>query len=240
MDIQAYRDEIKLRLTGYVVGIELEDQAIDGCINAAFRQVQRYIDETAYATIPYSGCINLSGKGVSSVSRVYRTEGYMASPNSNNGTSASYDPMYMAAWQQMSGGTGAGISNITNWVENIASYNTMLQVRNTLSTDLTFRYDKHREWLYINIGFDTPQYITIEYIPRYKDVSEIVSDYWIDIEMRLALAICKQVIGRIRKKFTQSNALWSLDVDILTEGLEEEKELQEIMRKASQLCYPID
>jgi hypothetical protein len=39
------------------------------------------------------------------------------------------------------------------------------------------------------------------------------------------LAICKQAIGRIRKKFTQDNALWQLDTDILTEGLEEEKEL---------------
>jgi len=58
--------------------------------------------------------------------------------------------------------------------------------------------------------------------------------------MRLALAICKQVIGRIRKKFTQTNALWELDTDILQEGIDEEKELVEQMRKASQLNYPID
>jgi hypothetical protein len=34
--------------------------------------------------------------------------------------------------------------------------------------------------------------------------------------------------------------LWSLDTDILQEGLDEEKELQEMMRKATQLGYPID
>jgi hypothetical protein len=79
--------------------------------------------------------------------------------------------------------------------------------------------------LYVNCGFDRPQYITIEFVPKYGDIDEIVSDYWIDILVRLSLAICKQAIGRIRKKFTQDNALWQLDTDILTEGLEEEKEL---------------
>lgn len=94
--------------------------------------------------------------------------------------------------------------------------------------------------MYINCSFDKPQFITIEYVPRYDSVDQIVSDFWIDILSRLSLAICKQVIGRIRKKYTQSNALWSLDTDILQEGIEEEKELQELMRKSSQLTYPVD
>ena len=53
----------------------------------------------------------------------------------------------------------------------------MLQIRNTVSTDLQFRFDKHTNQLYINIASDKPEYITIEYVPLYKDVSEIVSDY---------------------------------------------------------------
>lgn len=161
------------------------------------------------------------------------------SGSNNPQASNSYDPMYLASWQQMAG-AGQLTGGITQWAQNYASYNTALQIRNTLSTDLLFRYDRHTNLLYINCSFDKPQYITIEYVPRYDDVSEIVSDFWIDILLRLSLAICKQVIGRIRKKFTQSNALWTLDTDILTEGIEEEKELQEQMRKASQLVYGID
>ena len=147
--------------------------------------------------------------------------------------------MYMASWQMMSGASSLA-QGVSQWAQNYASFNTALQIRNTLSTDLLFRYDKHSNLLYINCGFDKPQYITIEYVPRYNSVDEIVSDFWIDILVRLSLAICKQVIGRIRKKFQQSNALWSLYVDILQEGLDEEKELQELMRKSSQLVFPVD
>lgn len=110
MDIQAYRDDLKLRLTGYVTGLELDDNALDGCINSAFRQVQRFIDSTKIATIPYSGAIDLTGKGVSSVSRVFRTEGYLQGNNSLNG--GTYDPMYLSAWQMMS---GTSTSNMTSW-----------------------------------------------------------------------------------------------------------------------------
>ena len=238
MDIKAYRDELTLRLTGNLIDLELSESALDGCINSAFRQVQRYIDTTKIITVPYSGAIDLSKIKVSSVSRVFRTEGY-ASGTGSMGEGSFQDPMYMASWQMMSG-AGSLASGISQWAQNYATFNTALQIRNTLSTDLVFRFDKHAELLYINCSFDKPSHITIEYIPRYSSVDEIVADFWIDILVRLSLAICKQVIGRIRKKFRQSNALWELDTDILQEGLDEEKELQELMRKSSQLTYGID
>jgi hypothetical protein len=37
MDRQAYRDEIMVRLTGGLIDLELSDEALDGCINSAFR-----------------------------------------------------------------------------------------------------------------------------------------------------------------------------------------------------------
>ena len=83
----------------------------------------------------------------------------------------------------------------------------MLQIKNTLSTDLTFIYDKAKSYLYINCAYDKPNQITIEYVPIYEDVSQIVSDYWIDKLCRLSLALAKITLGRIRSKFTQSNAL---------------------------------
>lgn len=83
----------------------------------------------------------------------------------------------------------------------------MLQLRNTVSTDLIFRFDRHTGYLYINVAFDKPKYITIEYVPRYDDVSEIVSDYWIDMLIRLSTALTKVTVGRIRSRYTQSNAL---------------------------------
>lgn len=66
-----------------------------------------------------------------------------------------------------------------------------MQIRNTLSTDLIFIYDKHTESLYINYSLGKPDLITIEFVPKYTDVSQVVSDYWIDIIVRMSLAICK-------------------------------------------------
>lgn len=178
MDIQAYKDEIITRLTGGVLKLDIPDSALDGCINAAFRQVQRYIDSTTLKTIPYKECMDLTGMGVSSVSRVFRTEGYMASDNSQ-GSQA--DPMYMASWQIMSGGVANGMNQVSEWAQNYAAYNTMMQMRSTMATDLIFRFDKHTNHLYVSCPFDKPGYITIEYVPEYQSVDQIVSNFWIDI-----------------------------------------------------------
>ena len=240
--MNSLRKELQLRLTGGIIDLEIQDAALDGCIVSALRQMQRYYDSTLLVTIPYKNCMDLSQLPipVSSVSRVFRSEGYMGGNQDGSASdSASYDPMYLASWQMMSG-TGQGMSTVSNWAASLGAYNTALQIRNTISTDLIFRFDRYQKQLYVNCSYNSPTHITIEYVPVLQSIENVLSDFWIDIAVRLSLAICKQVIGRIRKKFTQSNALWQLDVDILQEGLEEEKELQELMRKASQLSYPID
>ena len=93
MDMSAYREEIKLRLTGYVLDLELDDGTLDKIINSAFREVQRYIDTTRLATIPYKGCIDLSEVPVSSVSRVFRTVGNVGGAETG---SSMVDPVYAA------------------------------------------------------------------------------------------------------------------------------------------------
>jgi hypothetical protein len=149
------------------------------------------------------------------------------------------DPMYAAQWQLL---TGSGnMYNMQNWIYNYGAWNTLLQIRNTTSTDLQFRFDKHTNQLYINVAMDRPEYITIEYVPLYKDVSEVVSDYWIDIIVRMAAAQAKIILGRIRSRYTQSNALWTQDGEqMLEEGNTELNELREILRTQTQLNYPID
>lgn len=108
-----------------------------------------------------------------------------------------------------------------------------------MSTDMQFRFDKHTNYLYVNT-LDHPEKITIEYIPVYRDVSEVKSDYWIDMIMNLSIALAKVTIGRIRTKYTQSNALWSLDTNILEEGQAELNDLREKLKSENQLVYGID
>lgn len=234
MDINAYRDEVKLKLTGNLIQLEINDSTLDSIINAAFREVQRYIDTTKIITIPYKTCINLKDYSVSSVSRVFRTESYIDSDE--NGVT---DPMYMSMWQ-MATGTGT-LYNINDWTYNYASWNTALQNRNTISTDLLFRYDRHTCNLYINCAFDKPTYITVEYVPRYNSVDEVVSDFWIDVIVNLSVALTKVTVGRIRSRFTQNNALYSQDGDtLLTEGNQELADIREKLAANNQLVYGID
>lgn len=238
LDLQGYIDNIKLQLTGGVLDLELTDETLAQLVNAALREVQRYIASTKIITIPYKACIDLTDYKVSSVSRVFRADGYVIA-NSDIENSAAYtDPMYLGMWQMMSGnGNAFGISD---WSYNYGAWNTALQIRNTLSTDLIFRFDKSTNKLYINVAFDVPDKITIEYVPYYTDVSQVTSDFWVDILMKLSLALAKVTIGRIRTKFTQTNSLWNLDSSILEEGQQELNSIRELMRNSTQLTYGID
>lgn len=246
MDITAYRDEIRLKLTGGLIDLELDDVTIDKIIESCLREIQRYITSTKLITIPFSKCINLSAikdendknLKINSISAVYRTDSYFGSEVSNDSITPG-DPMAAAQWQLISG-TG-NMYNFQDYVYNYAAWNTLTQIRNTTSTDLFFRYDKDSNKLYINISTGAPTKITIEYVPRYDNVDEITSDYWIDELMKLCVATAKVAVGRIRSRYKQSNAIWSQDGDqILQEGLSELNEIREHLKNNTNLFYPID
>ena len=233
-------EEIKLELTGQVLEMELDDSALDLTINKALRELQRYWDETTLVTIPYASCINYAGTPLeesSSIVRVYRTVGVGNSEDAGN--SVTMDPMYAQQWMVFS--NAGTMYNLQDYVMNYAAWSTLSQVRNTMSTDLAFREDKHACKLYINNNISSPGSITVEYIPKLRSVEDIKSDYWKDVIVRRSLEFAKIQIGRIRTKFTQSNALWTLDGDkLLEEGNTDLKELREILRANSNMVYPID
>lgn len=233
-------EELKLELTGQVLEMELDDSTLDLTINKALRELQRYWDETTLVTIPYASCINYAGTPLeesSSIVRVYRTVGVGNSEDAGN--SVTMDPMYAQQWMVFS--NAGTMYNLQDYVMNYAAWNTLSQVRNTMSTDLAFREDKHACKLYINNNISSPGNITVEYIPKLRSVEDIKSDYWKDVLVRMSLDLVKIQIGRIRTKFTQSNALWTLDGDkLLEEGNTDLKELREILRANSNMVYPID
>lgn len=236
MKLKEYVNYIKLELSGNQLQLELKDEDIKWIIKKALRELQRYIDSTRLATVNFSNCIDVSDLKVSSITAVYRTTGGVT-----NSSSWMNDPMYAQRVAYFSYGNINSIGTISNFVSNYAAYSSMAQIRNTLSTDLAFKYDKDTEKLYINVSQGTPDQITIEYVPIYEDVEEIKSDYWIDILLRLSLAMTKVVIGRLRTYSTQQGALFELDGNtILEEGKSELNDLRSILRENSTLFYPVD
>ena len=56
-----------------------------------------------------------------------------------------------------------------------------------------------------------------------------------------ATALAKITLGRIRTRYTQSDALWTQDgAAILEEGTQELNDIRERLQKSTQLVYPID
>lgn len=252
MERQALKDEIIFTLTGGLLNCELDEKALDMLINSGLREIQRYVDSTKLITIPYSRCIDMSEYKVNSVSRVYRAVGFTSDTATGGttytdaggntiktGITFTTDPMQASQWQLLSG--VGNLNNFTSYTYNYASWNTLLQIRNTTSTDLIFRYDKDSNLLYINVSSNLPSTITIEYVPRYDDVSEITSDFWIDMLTRLCIAKAKIAVGRIRTRYSQSNALWAQDGEtMLSEGNAELSDLHEKLEASTQLVYPVD
>ena len=112
MEMNLIRDEVKTRLTGGILDLEINDETLDKAINMSFREVQRYINTTAIMKMEYSPCLDLSQLKVSAVVDVYRTTSYLAGdPDTSNST---IDPMYVAQWQLLTGMSGAGF-DITNF-----------------------------------------------------------------------------------------------------------------------------
>ena len=236
MDLKDYISNIKLELTGGLLELEIDDEVIAKVVNQSLREVQRYIDESRFIEVPFASCIDIAGFKCSAIKKVYRV-----SPigGAVSGSSSAIDPMYAQTWALY--GINNATYNITQFAYNYASYNTVLQIRNSVSTDLAFRMDKQGEKLYINVSGNYPERIVIEYIPIFEDVSEVKDAYWIDILQRLSLAMTKRILGRVRTRFTQSNALWQQDGEtMLEEGNRELSEIREILRTNSSLFYPID
>lgn len=244
---QQYIDDIKLMLTGGVLELEMEDEVIGKYLDTALEEVQRYIDTTVTITVPFAKVIDLTNSRVSSVTKVYRTEGYTGDTTQGM-TTSEVDPIYAQQWMAFS--NGGTMYNLNNYILNYLSWNTLLQMKNTMSTEMNFKEilhdkgadgteDKHT--LYVNAAYDRPPSITIEYVPLYLEVEDITSDYWVDILRRLALAYVKIGLGRVRTYSKQSNALYTLDGDtILAEGLKELEELREVLRTNATMFYPLD
>lgn len=240
MKIEDIIDEIKLELTGYLLEMEIEDETLVAVVKKALRELERFWDETTMITVPFASCIDLNGdffkEHVSSIVKVYRTEGV---GDSTTGVSVANDPIQMAQFAIFS--NGGTMYNLNDYMLNYASWMTMSQIKNTMATDLAYKEDRHNNKLYISTSGSHSSMITIEYIPKLKTVEDIKSDYWIDILIKYCVALTKIVLGRIRTRFTQSNALWTQDGErILEEGNTELKELREILRLNSNLIYLID
>jgi len=235
---QWYIDYLKRQVTGGRIKCEIPDEQIGLLLDDTLDDLQRFISQTKLVTVPYARCIDLKNFDHNAIIHVYRTEGYTGDTTSGITTSDT-DPLYAQTWTAFT--TGGSMYNLQNYLLNYAAYSTLLQVRNTLTTDLDFKEDKINDKLYITSDYGSPAKITIEYIPNFHSVEEITSNYWINILKSYALAKFKIALGRIRTRYKQNNIQWDNDGEkLLAEGTAELDKLVDRLTVNDNLFEPLD
>ena len=193
---------IETQLGAPVLELELRPQDIKLIVEQAFEEIIHYMTDTYTVTVPYANCIDLSDYNIDSVESVLRAQDSILTGL----------PFALPAMDLMK---ITGMYKLDNYM------NAMLIKRNlnTLATDMEFYWDKPNQKLYVYANPNKPKMITINFKPEYYSVEDIREQHW-DTQLRkLALGMCKIVLGRIRSKYKANGAKFQLDGDqLLAEG----------------------
>lgn len=210
-------EEVNFQL-GLPANENVEGLQTERAVNIAFRELKRYMKTPVDKTVPFAHRIALADVGIKT-KKVLNVQGAYPRIGLTLSTIDSGNVFQTAAAINVYSNIGnASAINIDPIMTELA----MAQVRNTLSTDMQYKYDSLNNLLYIAFRDPIPAQITITYAPDFQDVSEIVSDTWVDYLVRMSLANMKVALGRTRSKYKIEGSNVSLDGDqLLTEGNQE-------------------
>ena len=232
MTMDEYVDQISFTL-GIPANENVEGLDIKQAVLIAFRELKRYMKTPVEKTVPYSTCINLHDVGIET-NRVLNVQAAYPRIGLTLSSIDSGNVFQIAA----SVNTYSAIGNTSSInIDPIVTEMGMAQVRNALATDFQWHYDTLNNVVYCPHRDPRPAAVTIRYKPMYKDVSEIVSDTWIDYLVRMGTANMKLALGRSRSKYKLANSNVELDGDqLLSEANEELKTIrEELENKKSKL-----
>ena len=219
-----YIEYITKIMGGSILNIELE-MDIGFFVDCAFREIKNYITDVRTMTVPFANIIDLTDKKVANV--IYLMRGHNTS-----GPGGFQDIMYIYSRQ-------SALSTYT--LTDYARYLLAQQNKSALATDLDFHFDKVNEKLYVYAQQALPTTVTLVYTPDYISVDDITEPFWQDFIRRLALALTKEAIGRVRSKYDLSSSTYKLDGDrLLQEAQQEQQEIRNYLQQNSDMLLPID
>lgn len=227
-ELNDYVNYVKIQLGGSVLNLACEKDLPFIIEKVAFEDLKNYMQTLHTMSCEYSPTINLEGKNVANVKKVFR--------NRNNSMSVTGMDTNLFIYQTQ------GQYGINQWAKDQITYNLLInQVRNTLSSDMDFNYDKLNEILYLYCQYPIPTSVTIQYVPEYHDVSEIYVPYWMSYLKRFAVAYTKETEGRIRSKYSLNSATYNLDGDkLLAESQTELAKIREELDSNINLNHTIN
>lgn len=202
----------------------VEGLQVENAVQIAFTELKRYIKTPIEKTVPYSTRMDLISLGIRT-KKVLNVQAAQPRIGLTLSTIDSGNVFQTAAAVNVYSAIGnASAINIDPIMTELA----MAQVRNTLSTDFQWKYDKLNQVIYCAHRDPRPSHVTVRYVPDFRDVSELVGDTWINYLIRMSLANMKIALGRTRSKYKIEGSNVSLDGEILLqEGNEELDKIRE-------------
>lgn len=192
---------IKLMLGGSrILSLEVDDSEISELITIAYERMRPYITDTDYITKQYARTINLAADNVEEVLKVI--------PGNQLAVSASPSDELMFDFQAYSVG---------NKIDPISV------VRKAVTPDvlIPFEYVAEQKLLYLSEGYTTGP-VTIE-VSKSASLEEVRDERALQWIFAYALALTKEVVGRIRSKAKSTNVPIELDGDTLLSEASSEK-----------------
>lgn len=202
---EKYVSRIKKRLGGSVVKLAITDDDIRDAVDEAIEVAKPYVVDVVKRTKVYAPCLDLSKDKIVEVLEVI--------PGSPTVTQVGQDEV-MFDFQVF--------QPVDRIVDRVAL------VGSAVNPDvyIPFEFDDETQKLYINEGVSTGM-ITFTGVKDFDKISELHDErarQWI---FSYALALCKEMEGRIRSKFKSSNIPIEFDGDtLLSEGLQSQSDLK--------------
>ena len=202
-------------MLGFPANKNIENVDLSEAVTMAFDELKEYMKTPVNKTVPYARRVDLKAVGINTVN-VLRIRPAEPRLGLSLTSFESGNVFQVAAAVNLGSGYGAGTGlNIDPIISQLA----LQQVRNTLSTDLDFTYDQLNDVVYIPHRAPIPAMVTIQYVPKFTDVSEIVEPTWMNYLTRLGIAYAKIAIGRTRSKYIIEGSNVTLDGEaMLSEG----------------------
>lgn len=223
MTVEEIVTEVSFNL-GLPTSTNNTEQQIETAVKIAFRELKRYMRTPTDKTVPFSHRIDLEKVGI----KTNKVLSVFAARPRIGLTLSSIDSGNVFQT--------AAAANVYSQVGQNAAFNVnpimtemaMAQVRNTLTTDFQWNYDRNNNVILLSHREPRPSSVTVRYVPDYQDVSEITNPAWIDYLVRLTEAHMKKSLGRARSKYTIEGSNVSLDGDqLLTEANADLEQIRE-------------
>lgn len=194
-------ERIKSELGGSKVELEIDDEDISKYIDMAVDEIEPYVQDTHYITRKAENEIDLSDEDVVDIVRIY--------PNRPVVTSAEEMDLFR-------------FRNYAEMQDRMTMPYRISQIEDFI--DRNFKFDDDDQKLYID---DYHGEVTIEVIKE-LDLETMKDKDNINWVRKYATALTKMALGRVRGKYRVNDAPYETDADdLLSEGKEEKRELEE-------------